>query len=250
MGLIIPKTKDGRVIFLLPWLGNTIAGTTDTKCQITRFPHPHEHEINFILDSLQDYVDIDVRREDVRAAWAGIRPLALDSSAHETSQVSRDHVIAYSDSGLVTIAGGKWTTYRRMAEELIDVAIKKAGLERKVKRGCQTQDLKIYGAEGWSLAHFVKLEQHFTRWKHTEKSPQKKSPVHTDIAQHLSTSYGVCSERVLQIADTEPYGNRLHESHPYIEAEVIYACRHEYALTAVVSSYSQFCFIFCEYRFL
>ncbi|KAI7750620.1 hypothetical protein M8C21_023326, partial [Ambrosia artemisiifolia] len=113
MGLIVPKTKDGRVIFMLPWLGRTVAGTTDSSTSITMLPEPHEDEIEFILDAIRDYLNIKVRRVDVLSAWSGIRPLAMDPNAKNTESISRDHVVCEDYPGLVTITGGKWTTYRR-----------------------------------------------------------------------------------------------------------------------------------------
>ncbi|XVE68816.1 hypothetical protein DITRI_Ditri09bG0100300 [Diplodiscus trichospermus] len=113
MGLIVPKTKDGRVVFMLPWLGRTVAGTTDSKTPITPLPEPHEDEIQFILDAICDYLNVKVRRTDVLSAWSGIRPLAVDPKAKNTESISRDHVVSDDYPGLVTITGGKWTTYRR-----------------------------------------------------------------------------------------------------------------------------------------
>ncbi|KAK8517100.1 hypothetical protein V6N12_032298 [Hibiscus sabdariffa] len=112
MGLIVPKTKDGRVVFMLPWLGRTVAGTTDSNTPITPLPEPHEDEIQFILDAICDYLNVKVRRTDVLSAWSGIRPLAVDPNAKNTESVSRDHVVSEDYPGLVTITGGKWTTYR------------------------------------------------------------------------------------------------------------------------------------------
>jgi len=113
MGLIVPKTKDGRVVFMLPWLGRTVAGTTDSSTAITMLPEPHEDEIQFILDAISDYLNVQVRRSDVLSAWSGIRPLAMDPSAKNTESISRDHVVFEDYPGLITITGGKWTTYRR-----------------------------------------------------------------------------------------------------------------------------------------
>ncbi|MCH83924.1 glycerol-3-phosphate dehydrogenase SDP6 mitochondrial-like, partial [Trifolium medium] len=124
MGLIVPKTKDGRVVFMLPWLGRTVAGTTDSNTAITFLPEPHEDEIQFILDAISDYLNVKVRRSDVLSAWSGIRPLATDPSAKNTESISRDHVVFEDHPGLVTITGGKWTTYRSMAEDAVNVAIK------------------------------------------------------------------------------------------------------------------------------
>ena len=111
-GLIVPKTKDGRVVFLLPWLGAVIAGTTDAPAQLTMEPRATASEVDFILDALGDYSTVKPRREDVLSAWSGIRPLAADPTKGSTENITRDHVLA-SESGLLTISGGKWTTYRK-----------------------------------------------------------------------------------------------------------------------------------------
>ena len=118
MGLLDPETSDGRIIFFLPWEGYTIAGTTDTPCEPHSRPEASEREITFILNEIDGYLDssIKVRRGDVLAAWSGIRPLVRDPTAANSAALSRNHVIETSESGMVTIAGGKWTTYRKMAE--------------------------------------------------------------------------------------------------------------------------------------
>ena len=126
MGLIDPSTSDGRVIFFLPWQGNTIAGTTDAPTPIARDPVAGEDEIAWILSEISGYLqpDINVRRGDVLAAWAGIRPLVRDPKAKRTEGLVRNHLVSESDSGLITVAGGKWTTYREMAEETVDAAVR------------------------------------------------------------------------------------------------------------------------------
>ena len=120
MGLLDPSTSDGRVIFFLPWQKFTIAGTTDRSCTVTSSPSPSEDDIQFILAEVKNYLtpEISVRRGDVMSAWAGIRPLVLDPSKKGTASLARNHIIEVSQSGLITIAGGKWTTYRSMAEQV------------------------------------------------------------------------------------------------------------------------------------
>lgn len=111
MGLIDPSTSDGRVIFFLPWQGNTIAGTTDSPAEVTQHPIPKEEEIEWILSEVRNYLspDIRVRRGDVLSAWSGLRPLVKDPAAKNTESLVRNHLINVSKSGLLTIAGGKWT---------------------------------------------------------------------------------------------------------------------------------------------
>lgn len=130
MGLLDPATSDGRVIFFLPWLKGTIAGTTDLPCKITHSPRPTEDEIQFILTEVKNYLnpDVEVRRGDVLSAWSGIRPLVSDPNKGDTQSLARNHVVHVSPGGLVTIAGGKWTTYRAMAAEAVDAAVESACL--------------------------------------------------------------------------------------------------------------------------
>lgn len=125
MGLLDPSTSDGRVIFFLPWQKQTIAGTTDALCEITKTPTPSEDEIQFILTEIKNYLnkDVEVRRGDVLSAWSGIRPLVSDPNKGDTQSLARNHIVHVSPSNLVTIAGGKWTTYRAMAEHTMDAAI-------------------------------------------------------------------------------------------------------------------------------
>lgn len=125
MGLLDPATSDGRVIFFLPWQKQTIAGTTDLPCQVTHNPKPTEDEIMFILQEVKNYLnpDVEVRRGDVLSAWSGIRPLVSDPNKPNTQSLARNHIVHVSPTNLVTIAGGKWTTYRAMAQEAVDAAI-------------------------------------------------------------------------------------------------------------------------------
>lgn len=129
MGLIIPKTTDGRVLFFLPWEGSTICGTTDSPAGIEMEPRPTEEEVSFIVDECNRYLSRKIEKSDVKAAWSGIRPLIKDPSKLKlgpdgkpagTSQLTRSHIVEVSPSGMVSILGGKWTTYRKMAEEAVD----------------------------------------------------------------------------------------------------------------------------------
>ncbi|KAH9891791.1 DAO-domain-containing protein [Cubamyces lactineus] len=226
MGLLDPATSDGRVIFFLPWQGNTIAGTTDTPAEVTATPLPQEEEIRWILEEVRRYLspDIKVRRGDVLSAWSGLRPLVRNPNAASTEGLVRNHMIHVSDSGLLTIAGGKWTTYRAMAEETVDKAIEVFGLKDRVKRGCVTEQLRLVGSDGWSRNMFIGLVQRYG--------------LETEVAKHLSENYGDRAWTVCSLAQPTGkawplHGVRLSPSYPFIEAEVRYAARHEYAQTAV-----------------
>ncbi|KAM9123984.1 glycerol-3-phosphate dehydrogenase, mitochondrial isoform 1-T2 [Pangshura tecta] len=222
MGLLDPATSDGRVIFFLPWEKMTIAGTTDTPTEVTPHPIPTEEDINFILTEVRNYLscDVEVRRGDVLAAWSGIRPLVTDPSSKDTQSISRNHVVAVSDSGLVTIAGGKWTTYRSMAQDTIDAAIQAHNL----KAGpCKTVGLLLQGAKDWSPTLYIRLVQDYG--------------LESEVAQHLASTYGDKAFEVAKIAQVTGkrwpiVGKRLVSEFPYIEAEITYGVK-EYACTAV-----------------
>ncbi|KAL7279835.1 hypothetical protein ACG7TL_006242 [Trametes sanguinea] len=226
MGLLDPATSDGRVIFFLPWQGNTIAGTTDSPAEVTATPLPQEEEIRWILEEVRRYLspDIKVRRGDVLSAWSGLRPLVRNPNAASTEGLVRNHMIHVSDSGLLTIAGGKWTTYRAMAEETVDKAIEVFGLQDRVKRGCVTEQLRLVGSDGWSRNMFIGLVQRYG--------------LETEVAKHLSENYGDRAWTVCSLAQPTGkawplHGIRLAPGYPFIEAEVRYAVKHEYAQTAI-----------------
>lgn len=143
--LLVPETADGRVLFVIPWQGRVLIGTTDSPRQdLPLEPVPLPGEIDFILAAVAPYLVRPPSRADIRSVFVGLRPLigAGDSSA--TRSLSREHCIEVSPGGLVTITGGKWTTYRRMAEETIDTAQSVAGLSR---RPCVTAELRLHGGD-------------------------------------------------------------------------------------------------------
>ena len=139
--MMIPKTDDGRVLFAVPWHNKTILGTTDTPVKdISIEPKPLREEIDFILHHANKYLDKTVTEKDVLSTFAGLRPLIKKKDVSSTAVLSRDHTILISGSGLITVSGGKWTTYRKIAEDVIDKAIISAGLTQKK---CVTKKLPI-----------------------------------------------------------------------------------------------------------
>ena len=143
--IMVPRTSDGRVMFAIPWLGSALVGTTDTPVAKAELePVAMEQEIDFLLSTAARYLARDPRREDIKSVWAGIRPLVKAGSNGNTAALSRDHTIHVSPSGLLTIAGGKWTTYRRMAKDAVNHAAMLAHLD---ERQCVTEDLPIHQAE-------------------------------------------------------------------------------------------------------
>ena len=245
MGLIDPSTSDGRVIFFLPWQGNTIAGTTDSPCDIKQNPVAGEEEIDWILKEVSNYLqpEINVRRGDVLAAWSGIRPLVRDPKQAKSEGLVRNHLVTTSPSGLITVSGGKWTTYRQMAEEAVDEALTEFDLktpgvanpplvsgvdgfhEDMVLDGaCKTHNVRLVGAHGFSKTLFINLIQHYG--------------IETEVAKHLTAAYGDRAWTVAALcAPTESRfpvrGIRISELYPFVDGEVRYAVRHEYAQTAV-----------------
>ncbi|XP_045062284.1 glycerol-3-phosphate dehydrogenase, mitochondrial isoform X1 [Coregonus clupeaformis] len=222
MGLLDPATSDGRVIFFLPWEKMTIAGTTDTPTDVTAHPIPREEDINFILNEVRNYLspDVEVRRGDVLAAWSGIRPLVTDPNSKDTQSICRNHIVNVSDSGLVTIAGGKWTTYRSMAEETLDAAV---AAHRLGGGPSKTVGLVLEGGQDWTPTLYIRLVQDYG--------------LENEVAQHLAATYGGKAFDVAKMARVTGkrwpiVGKRLVSEFPYIESEVRYAIK-EYACTAI-----------------
>ena len=141
--IMIPQTSDGRVLFAVPWHQHVVVGTTDTPIDTTTAePIPLEEEIDFILANAAAYMTQKPKRSDVKSVFAGLRPLAAQGDKNETKEVSRHHKVMVSTAGLVSVIGGKWTTYRKMAEDTIDTAIPVGGLP---ERKCNTERMPIHG---------------------------------------------------------------------------------------------------------
>ncbi|GMH71388.1 hypothetical protein TrRE_jg2790 [Triparma retinervis] len=239
-GLIVPKTSDGRVLFFLPWEGGTISGTTDSGTEITMEPSATDEEVGFIIEEANKYLKADksVNSGDVRAAWSGIRPLVMDPNKKDTKSISRTHVIEVSKSNMITIAGGKWTTYRRMAEEVVDEVLKVNPELSKGKqvRKCVTEGRGIIGADRMGVVAGGKFDRINVTLREDYGLP-------LDVSRHLVSNYGT---RALQIAELVKSGGRYSDSslvhpvygakrlqgrYPFLLAEVTFACRQEYALT-------------------
>lgn len=246
MGLIVPKTRDGRVLFFLPWEGSTICGTTDAPCDITAEPRPYEEDVAFILDEANRFLSRPVRRSDVRAAWSGIRPLILDPAKAAaqrpgekvpSSALARTHVVEVSPSGMVSILGGKWTTYRRMAQDAVDAAAAAvAGLPTPTPS--VTQGLQLLGADRAGVVY----NKNYHRIPVTLR---ESYGMDKEVAAHLAANYGTRALQVAEIAkagvlcggaSAAPHaglGGRISPRFPVIFAEVVFAVQHEYAVHAV-----------------
>jgi glycerol-3-phosphate dehydrogenase len=198
--MMVPHTSDGRVMFAIPWHGHTLVGTTDTPVQAaTLEPVATEAEIEFILNTAALYLAKKPARGDVLSMFAGIRPLVKSADIGNTAALSRDHTIHIEKSGLITIAGGKWTTYRRMAEDCVNQAAMLAQLPEKA---CITQSLNIHG-------------------------------FHSDARRFGSRYvYGSDAPAVEALMQADPeLAKPLHPALPYTGAEVIWAVRFEMART-------------------
>jgi glycerol-3-phosphate dehydrogenase len=198
--LMVPDTSDGRVLFAIPWHGRVVVGTTDTPlAAVSMEPKPFEEEIDFILSTAAHYLTSKPRRSDVLSVFAGLRPLVQRIGAKSTAAMPRDHLVAVSDSGLITITGGKWTTYRKMAEDAVSCG-ERVGMMNS--RKCITADLPIHGA-----SHHA-------------------SGTSLDV-------YGSDAEGIRKLADSDPMLSvPIHPRLPYLAAEVVWAVRHEMARTA------------------
>lgn len=204
--LMVPQTDDGRVLFAIPWLGRIVVGTTDTAVPGPELePRPRREEIDFILRNAARYLERDPTADDILSAFAGQRPLVVDTGLGDsaaTKTLNREHSVLISDSGLVTIAGGKWTTYRRMAEDVVDAA---AALAELPARPSPTRDLHL---RGWLPRVRAELEP----------APQR--------------SYGADLPQLRQLLAAESgWEAPLHPRLPYAAGEVVWAARCEMART-------------------
>jgi glycerol-3-phosphate dehydrogenase len=155
--IMVPKTKDGRVIFAIPWQGKVVIGTTDLPAPSSQMEPGHsQDEIDFLIETIGPYLTRTVQRSDVLSVFSGLRPL-VTGKASKTSKISREHHIDASPHGLVTIAGGKWTTYRRMAEDTLNFMMREGMIE---KRPCITDKVKLHGAPTQSVSGDVFLREY------------------------------------------------------------------------------------------
>ena len=202
--LLVPHTDDGRVLFAIPWHDRVLVGTTDTKVpEAVVEPRPHREEVAYLLDHVGRYLTRRPTIGDVRSMFAGLRPLLRGHDVREgdmgspTAKLSREHAVVTSKTGLITVTGGKWTTYRRMAADAIDRAVAVGGLPARPSR---TESLKLHG------------------WK--------------EGAGGSLSIYGSDAEAIRAIAAEDPAWTRLlHPELPYCAAEVVWSARHEAART-------------------
>jgi glycerol-3-phosphate dehydrogenase len=199
--IMVPKTDDGRVLFAIPWLDRVLVGTTDTPvAEASLDPVAQPEEVAFLLEHSGRYLDRKPGAEDVLSIFAGLRPLVggdTEGDEVSTASLSRDHTLLISDSGLVTITGGKWTTYRKMAEDTVDQAATLAGLD---ERPCVTRNLHLHGYHA-----------------------------HAERFGELS-HFGSDAPEIRELLGREPrYAEPIHEALTTRAGEVVWAVRHEMA---------------------
>jgi len=212
--LLVPKTEDGRVIFAIPWQGRLLVGTTDDAVPVDAEMNVTRAEVEYLLRQLNPYLARPLRPEDVVSAFAGIRPLVASPGVEDTKTLIRDDEVEVDEaSGLVSILGGKWTTYRLMAERTIDQVEKQLG---RSPGACRTRGYALSGASGFSAEYWRTL------------TPR----VAESTARHLASKYGVHAGKVVELIAEEPnLGQPLVAGMPQIRAQVVWAVRNEMAAT-------------------
>jgi len=202
-GLMIPKTEDGRVLFILPWMGKCLVGTTDESTTLSERPEVLKKDIDYLLKHLEIYFDLKIDEKEILSSWCGIRPLVAPDKNASTSSIVRDHVITSSDSGLVSIIGGKWTTYRKMAEEAVDYVINSFNLENEK---CVTKKLKLVGSKNYNKDLIIDTKD-------------------KNISEHLISMYG---DNAVNVYTSVENVEKLHSDYSYINAEVVYSIKNEF----------------------
>src|SRR5688572_26647804 len=197
--IMIPRTDDGRVLFAVPWHNKIIVGTTDTPVSsASEEPVALKEEIDFVMQHIHRYLKKDPSYDEVRSVFAGLRPL-VKSNSKITAAISRDHHISVSDSELISITGGKWTTYRKMAEDVMEIAVYKAGIDEKE---CKTRNLHIHG--------YKEINNY-------------NEPLYY---------YGSDKNEIDKLIKSDAsLAELIHPSLPYIRAEITWSVKHEMCMT-------------------
>ena len=200
-GIMIPKTSDGRVLFVLPYEGKCMIGTSDNSATLTEHPEVTDTEVAYLLENVNRYFGIKVSPKDIQGKFSGLRPLLMQEGATGTAMVVREHSEQFSDSGLLTIAGGKWTSYRSMAQSAVDMVLQRLGKNIQ-DHPCRTEHYPLVGS------------QH---------------PIQDDsLPTHLLQRYGDQAPKIMEIATQENTHEMLHKDLDISKTELLYAIRHEY----------------------
>ena len=214
--LLIPKTEDGRVLFAVPWFDRLLVGTTETEVSLQDEMRVTKDEVDYLLRHLNHYLEIPVTPEQIVSGIAGMRPLVSAGGKTVTSKLARDHEVELDEkSGLVSVMGGKWTTYRAMAEDTVDE------VQRRLGSGvtpAKTADHRLAGSEGYSPEY--------------SKGLVEKFGIAEATARHLSLKFGTRATQVLELAGREPeLREPIVTGFSPIRAEIVYAAREEMAMT-------------------
>lgn len=214
--IVLPQTEDNRILFLVPWESRVVFGTTDTGSGDLDHPTTTQEDITYLLRYLNRYMNINLTEKDIISTYAGYRPLVKPRNTNaSTAKLSRSHVVLQSASDMVTIVGGKLTTYRRMAQDTVDVLNKRDG----AKVVHPTKALPLQGSAGW------------LKVRHTIEQRGAQLGLSAQILEHLNHSYGTTAQTILDIIEQDSsLGAQLIADLPYIKAEVVYACRYEMAI--------------------
>jgi glycerol-3-phosphate dehydrogenase len=214
--LLIPKTEDGRVLFAVPWFDRLLVGTTETEVSLGDEMCVTKEEVAYVLRHLNKYLAVPVTPDQIASATAGMRPLVSESGARVTSKLARDHEVELDEeTGLISIMGGKWTTYRAMAEDTINAV--QRGLRQDVTPA-KTQDYCLAGSEGYTPDYAKNLTSQY--------------PIPEATAQHLAVKFGTRATNLLEFTrEDSSLGEAIVPGESPIRAEIIYAVREEMAMT-------------------
>jgi len=214
--LLVPETSDGRVLFAIPWRGHYLIGTTDTEADPTETPYLQLDEAKYLIEHVNQFLSKPLTIDQVTGGFAGLRPLLQADPNASSKSLVRDHEVEVDEqSGLVSIMGGKWTTYRIMAQDTIDVCCQRLGVQKQSK----TDELILLGGDGYGPTFINSLTARYpTRSPHT--------------ITHLAETYGTQADVLLTLMAQNPtLAEPLVNHHPFVKAEVIYAAQAEMALT-------------------
>lgn len=215
--IVLPETDDQRLLFIVPWESRVIFGTTDTGSGDLDHPTATREDVHYLLKHLNRYLTVDLSEEDILSVYAGYRPLVLPHRAtHSSASLSRTHAVLPSPSGLVSIVGGKLTTYRRMAQDTVDLLQSRDG--RPVQH--PTTNLPLLGSVDWFDTRCALASQ------------ANRYSLDDSLIEHLSRTYGTAMRQIFCLLEEDPtLSHRLVADLPYIRAQVVYACRAEMAMT-------------------
>jgi glycerol-3-phosphate dehydrogenase len=214
--VVVPKTDDGRVIFAIPWLGRLLVGTTDDEVTHEDELVVKRSEAEYLLRQLNRYLARPYAIEDIVGGFAGVRPLVSSGKAGKTKKLIREHEVEIDrESGLISVLGGKWTTYRAMAEDAIDAVQQQLGLP---VGGCVTREHHLSGSDGYSADYPKELAATYG--------------VNEPTARHLSEKFGTNADAVLDLAkQDQELAQPIVAGFPAIQAEIAYSARSEMAAT-------------------